>query len=258
MDYSDIKVLAFDVGGTLVNWHLSISSQLQSFGTKKGVKADWDLVAKQWRTKALGMALNARTSDLPQGNMDGVHRQVLDTVLQEFNIELFSDFDKDEMTLFWHRLSPWSDAPGGHARLKRKYLLSTITILSVAMITGISRRAPFFWDCVFSCEMFDRYKFHPSVYRRCAELLGYAPEQVMMVAAHSLDLNAAGQLGFRTALVNRPNEWGKDSKDNETAILVKSFSHLGDSDPLHQDFSPDIVVDSLDDLADQLGVEQAS
>ncbi|MQY77749.1 MAG: hypothetical protein GH151_00915 [Bacteroidetes bacterium] len=138
---------------------------------QEGVKADWVSVTETWRTKALGMALNARTRELPGGNMDGVHRQILDIVLNELGVQGFFGSDKDEMTLFWHRIPPWPDAPNGHARLKNKYILSTITILSLAMITGISRIAPFHWDCVISCEMLDNYKFHHSVYRRSAEHL---------------------------------------------------------------------------------------
>ncbi|MQY77750.1 MAG: hypothetical protein GH151_00920 [Bacteroidetes bacterium] len=77
----------------------------------------------------------------------------------------------------------------------------------------------------------------------------------MMVAAHSLDLHAASKVGFRTALINRPDEWGKGSTANETAVLVDSFSKFGESDPLFKGFSPDFTADSLEDIADQLGVD---
>lgn len=253
MDISAIKVLAFDVGGTVIDWHTGISEQLRDFGQSKGIDADWVTLTEDWRTKALGLALNARTDSLPRGNIDGVHRQVLDDVLKGMDLKGFTKADRDEMTLFWHRIPPWPDAPAGHARLKKKYILSTLTILSVAMITGISRKAPFHWDLVISCEMLDHYKFNPSVYRRCAELTGYRPEQLMMVAAHSLDLDAASKAGFRTALVHRPDEWGKGSTASETAILVDSFSKFGESDPLKEGFSPDIIASDLEDLADRLG-----
>jgi 2-haloacid dehalogenase len=39
-------------------------------------------------------------------------------------------------------------------------------------------------------------------------LLDLKPEEVMMCAAHSGDLNAARKLGLRTGFIHRPNEYG--------------------------------------------------
>ena len=69
------------------------------------------------------------------------------------------------------------------------------------MIIDISRIAPFHWDSIISCEMLEWYKFHPSSYARAAELMGFEPEEIIFVAAHNLDLKAAHDVGFHTALV---------------------------------------------------------
>ena len=52
------------------------------------------------------------------------------------------------------------------------------------------------WDAIISCEMLEEYKSQPSIYRRGIELLGVSPDQAMMVAAHSLDLDAAKKEGL--------------------------------------------------------------
>jgi 2-haloacid dehalogenase len=59
-----------------------------------------------------------------------------------------------------------------------------------------------------SAELFAHYKPDPEVYLGAARLLGLAPGEVMMVAAHNYDLQAASRLGLKTAFVARPTEYG--------------------------------------------------
>ena len=234
--YENIKALAFDVGGTVVDWHTGISRQLAALGKEKGIEADWVALTKAWRIKGLQSAINKSRSEVPGGNIDGAHRKTLDQVLSDAGIEGFSSDERDEMTLFWHRLDAWPDAASAHARLRKKYLMATLTILSVSLIINISRRAPFYWDAVISCEFLDEYKMHPSVYRNGARLLQLDPGEVMMVAAHNIDLRAAREQGLRTAFIRRPVEWGEGTTPEQ------------DLDP-----TIDIIADDMGDFADQLG-----
>jgi len=52
------------------------------------------------------------------------------------------------------------------------------------------------------------YKPHAEAYATAARWMGLEPAQILMVACHDFDLNAAHQAGFRTAFVRRPAEWG--------------------------------------------------
>ena len=74
-------------------------------------------------------------------------------------------------------------------------------------------------------------------YLTAADLLGLDPEQVMMVAAHKGDLRASARLGFRTAYVPRPTEFGPNVERDLTP------------DP---DF--DLVATDFNDMASQLGL----
>ena len=112
----------------------------------------------------------------------------------------------------------------------------SLTILSVALIVNTSRKNRLDWDCVISCEMLGVYKPLPAVYRSAARLLGIRPDEVMLVATHNFDLMAARDVGFRTAFVHRPDEWGS----------------AGPPDPV-PDPAHDIVAAQFLDLADQLG-----
>jgi 2-haloacid dehalogenase len=72
----------------------------------------------------------------------------------------------------------------------------------------MAKNANLRWDCILSAELSNHYKPDPEVYLKAAQLLGLAPEEVMMVAAHNSDLIAAQDIGFRTAFVYRTTEYG--------------------------------------------------
>ena len=66
-------------------------------------------------------------------------------------------------------------------------------------------------------------------------MLGLDPAQCMMVAAHNDDLYAARALGFKTAYINRPYEYGE-----------------GQVNDLHAEEVWDIVGEYMTDVADEL------
>ena len=45
----DIEVVAFDVFGTLVDWHTSMAAALARVGSRAGIEADWPELANAWR-----------------------------------------------------------------------------------------------------------------------------------------------------------------------------------------------------------------
>jgi 2-haloacid dehalogenase len=75
------------------------------------------------------------------------------------------------------------------------------------------------------------YKPMPAIYDGVVEALQLAPSQVMMVACHVWDLDAARARGLRTAFVARPAEYGpgKDGKapaEDAYDIMADSFIDL--------------------------------
>ena len=114
--------------------------------------------------------------------------------------------------------------------------MSTLSNGNVALLTNMAKAAGLPWDVVLSAELAQAYKPDPVLYRKAADLLGLAPEQVMMVAAHNSDLLAAQSVGFRSAFVYRTEEYGPNQAT--------------DLEPNH---SVDIAAMDFNDLAGQLG-----
>ena len=73
----------------------------------------------------------------------------------------------------------------------------------------------------------------PDAYRRAAGFLGAPPGEILMVACHNFDLDAARGVGYRTAFVRRPDEWGPAGPpdpvpDSATGIVVDGFAGLAE------------------------------
>ena len=231
-----VKALTFDVFGTVVDWRSSIIEAGRAIGRRKGIEADWEAFADAWRGKYQPSMSRVRDGEAPWTNLDSLHRASLDELLEEFGIGKLDPQEKDDLNRTWHRLQPWPDSVEGLTLLKRKYVLATLSNGNIALLVNMARNAGLPWDAILGAEVARHYKPQPQAYLVTAELLGLAPHECMMVAAHNDDLVAAGELGFRTAFVRRPTEHGPDQQTDLEA---------------EHDF--DVVGESFVDLAEQLG-----
>ena len=232
-----VKALVFDVFGTVVDWRSSIIADLEAFGRAKGIRADWVGMTDAWRAGYQPAMNRVRTGELGWTHIDVLHRMVLDQLLVEFKVEGLSEADKDHVNRAWHRLKGWPDAVEGLTRLKRKFIISTLSNGNTSLLVNMAKHAGLPWDCVLSAETFKAYKPDPRAYLGAAEILGLAPAEVMMTAAHNSDLVAASKQGLRTAFIARPKEYGPHQTKDLKAEHVF-----------------DVVATDFVDLAAKLGV----
>jgi 2-haloacid dehalogenase len=210
MDTQSVGALTFDVFGTVVDWRSSIIREGEALGRAKGLAIDWAKFADAWRGRYQPMLERVRSGAMPWTRLDDLHRMSLDGLLQEFGIRRLTEAEIDHLNRAWHRLDPWPDAVPGLTRLKRRFILATLSNGNVALMVNMARRAGLPWDAILGAEVARHYKPQPEAYLRTADFLGLRPEQCMMVAAHENDLVAAAGCGLRTAYVARPHEHGPD------------------------------------------------
>jgi len=236
MDSSSIKALTFDVFGTVVDWRSSIIREGEALGRRNSLTVDWARFADAWRGQYQPNLEKVRSGELPWTKLDNLHRMALDQLLVDFNIKGLTEAEIDDFNRAWHRLYPWPDTVPGLTRLKAKFVLATLSNGNVALIVNMAKRTGLPWDAVLGAEVSRHYKPQPEVYLGAADMLGLAPSECMMVAAHNSDLAAASRLGFHTGFVSRPGEHGPSQSSNVSA-----------------EGAWDVVADSFIDLADQLG-----
>jgi 2-haloacid dehalogenase len=211
------RALAFDVFGTVVDWRSSVICELEQFGQRHGLQQDWPRFADEWRAGYAPAMDRVRKGDLPWTRIDDLHRMILEELLGAAGVTSIRSEDVDELNRAWHRLDPWPDSVAGLTRLKQKFVITTLSNGNMSLLTNMAKRAGLPWDCVISAELFHHYKPDREAYVGCADLLGVAPDELMLVAAHPSDLKAARAAGLRTAYVDRPLEHGPGREPHTTS-----------------------------------------
>jgi 2-haloacid dehalogenase len=207
----EVRALAFDVFGTVVDWRSSIAAEVAEVAARNDLPLEPGAAgafADEWRRRYGPSMDRVRTGEIGWTALDDLHRASLDEVVGAFGLEALGPAERERLTLAWHRLRPWPDAVDGLARLRRRHVLCTLSNGNVALLVDVARSGSLPFDCILSAELCRAYKPDPRTYRLVPALLRLEPRQVMMVAAHGSDLRAAAAEGLRTAFVRRPLEWG--------------------------------------------------
>ena len=238
MSLDNVKALTFDTGGTVLDWHTGFATILAETGKRHGLERDWTTITNDLRRRSLGKMLNLGETEPPGHNFDGAHRMVLDELCAEHGLDVFTE--EERHAIAWtapHNFTAWPNFPGTLPKLRAKFLCCSFTILSFRIILDTATRNGLSWDAVFSCEAIGKYKILPEAYQTVAKWLVLDPSEICMVACHNFDLDAAKAVGFKTAFVRRPDEWGPPGPPDPNP------------NPIH-----DIAVDSFPELAAALGV----
>ncbi|KAF9451447.1 HAD-like protein [Macrolepiota fuliginosa MF-IS2] len=240
----NIDAFIFDVFGTVVDWRTSVVRELQELGKKHGFdpqSVNWGKFAQEWR---MGYMQNTRRlategSASDSFNVDVMHRQLLDELLTkpEWSAygSLWTEEEKRQLNLVWHRLDGWPDTVPWLNELKKDKIIVTLSNGNMRLLIDMAKYANLPWDTIFSTELFDTFKPNPRPYLSVARHLSLPPERCAMVATHIFDLRAAGSLGLTTIYVPRPDE-DVDLQDGE---IVKTKADGGEVD---------IVVDSFEGI----------
>jgi 2-haloacid dehalogenase len=212
-DAGQVDVLAFDIFGTVVDWHGSIVREL----AHDHPQVDGAAFARAWRAGYKPAMARVMSGELGWTLIDDLHRMILDQVLPQFGLAHLDAQARAELNRAWHRLDPWPDSVEGVQRLKRRYIVCTLSNGNLGLLTRMAKRAGLPWDCVLSAEVFHAYKPDPATYLGVARVFGVPPERVMLVAAHHDDLAGARACGLRTSYVERPFEFGRDQPKDVSA-----------------------------------------
>ncbi|MEF7614229.1 haloacid dehalogenase type II [Aquincola sp. MAHUQ-54] len=215
------QALIFDVFGTLVDWRSSIAREAEALLGAQGVQADWHVFADDWRDQYQPAMEEVRTGRLPFSKLDLLHRRNLDVVLQALGLGHVGEAVRTRLNLAWHRLDAWPDVTPDLARLRERFLLAPCSNGNVSLMVDLARHNRWHWDAILGAEFARDYKPKPAVYLAAADALGLAPQQVMMVAAHSSDLAAAARAGLQTAFIARPDEHGPGLGEHTPTVPVR-------------------------------------
>lgn len=226
-----VQALIFDVFGTVVDWRNGVAAEV----AKTPLPVDAHAFADAWRDRYQPKMTEVRTGGRAYQPLDILHRENLDYVLADRGLEMAEDARAD-LNRAWEKLPPCPDSVAGLTRLKAKYMIAPCSNGSIAMMTRIAKFGGLPWDCILGADIARDYKPKHGVYLACADALALPPSQVMMVAAHNGDLEAARAAGLKTAFFPRPTEHGPGQTTDLTATA-----------------DWDVIATNLEDLAGKMG-----
>ncbi len=230
-DLSNVKALAWDIGGTIFDWHNTIKGEVSAIADAQGVELDAAAFTNMWRFTMFKRLQLVRRGDLPWLNADQLHRRVLDEVMDahpQFKLDMN---ERDELNQVWRRMNAWPGSAECLEALRSRYKVTVLTVMSWAIAVDCSKHNGISWDGILSCEFLGHYKPEPEAYQASARYLGLDISEVMMCAAHKGDLQAAARAGMPTAYVPVPGERGEGndpdmSPDPSFTINATNFPDL--------------------------------
>jgi 2-haloacid dehalogenase len=232
-----VRALLFDTFGTVVDWRGGLISRLDEWGKQRGIAADWPRLVDAWRMAYPPSLQRVRTGEREWAVLDVLQLESLQKLALELGIAALDEAAADEMVRMWHELPPWPDSVAGLHRLRTRYVIAPLSNGHVALLVRMAKMAGLPWDAIFGADVFHHYKPDPETYLGASALLGCQPHEVMLVASHPSDLDAAAKCGLRTCYVSRPLEYGA--------------GRVVEATPAPGHF--DLMVDGLEELASVLG-----
>ncbi|MFI6046905.1 haloacid dehalogenase type II [Nocardia sp. NPDC051321] len=232
-DRAAIQVVACDIFGTTVDWYTGVSQRAAEVFRTAGVDLDAAAFTNAWRDMYLPGMQRVRDGERPWVYLDTLHRESLDELLDRHGAALDEE-SRSRLVRAWHLLPAWPDSVEGLARLGNRYTLAALSNGGFALLTRLVKAAGLPFDCILSAQLAQSYKPEPQVYRTAAGLLDVEPARVLMVAAHTWDIDGAGAVGMRTAFLERPQEKGPEHKadradETRSDLTVTSFVELAET-----------------------------
>ncbi|KAI9306272.1 haloacid dehalogenase, type II [Cunninghamella echinulata] len=236
----EIKVIFFDVFGTVVDWYTGVSQQINTIVKETQVDLDVEAFTLAWRRKYSSSINQVNQGIKEWATVDSLQRTSLNELMDEYKIDKnkWNEETREKLILAWHFLPPWDDSIKGLSRLRQQYTLSTLSNGGMKLLVDMVKAAHLPFDCILSAELAKAYKPTSKTYLTMAALLDAQPHQCLMVACHKYDIEAAHQLGFHTAFIERPLENGPGRSTDTFDEVIKEC---------------DFKVKKLTELADKLG-----
>jgi 2-haloacid dehalogenase len=232
-----VRALGFDVFGTCVDWRSGVSRAAAAFLRQiGGPDISPEALADAWRGRYQPAMEACRSGRRPYTRLSMLNRELLEEVLHELGLDpsAMPVGALDELNLAWERLDPWQDVVAGLSRLKRRFIIVPLSNANFAMSLNMARRAGLPWDAIMGAELTHAYKPQAHAYLGTADLLGLAPAELGLVAAHNADLAAARHFGLATLFVPRPGEHGPHKAADVTPaqewdLIAPDFNGLADA-----------------------------
>jgi 2-haloacid dehalogenase len=198
----EIKALAFDQYGTIVDMQKGLTEASAPFLMKKGWEGEANSFVTWWRRTHFENSMIDALLHKEHTPYREIGFRAVDHVLNRCGIA-HTDDEVRNLVSEIEKLECFPEVPAALAKLQTKYKLVVLSNGDPDMLETAKKYHKVPFDRVISVAEANSFKPHVATYSKAAELCGLKMDQVLFVANHAFDVIGAKSAGMRTAMINR-------------------------------------------------------
>ena len=223
----DIKVIAFDLYGTVVDMQKDLTEKARPFLENKSWKGEAHQFVTWWRRTHFENSMIDALCDRGHTPYRQVGHRAVSHVMDRAGIA----YTQDEVAFLVSQietLKPFPDVIDALERLRNKgYKLAILSNGDRDMLEAAKPHIGFQFDKTISVQEAGYFKPHWKTYAKAEEILGEERTSILFVANHPFDCVGAKAFGMRTAFIDRRKRpFGQEPQQPD--IIVTNFKELAD------------------------------
>ena len=223
----DIKVLAFDQYGTVVDIQGGLVAFATPFLAAKGWRGKPDQFVTWWRRTHFENSMIDSLCDRGHTSYREIGRRAVSQTMDRAGIA-YDDADAHMLVAAIENLLPFPEVPAALARLATRYRLVIHSNGDRDMLEASKPYLGHRFDATISVEEAGCFKPHRRTYETAARILEVAPHEVLHVANHAFDCIGAAAAGMHSVFINRRGRpYGQTP--HQAALTVNSMTALADA-----------------------------
>jgi 2-haloacid dehalogenase len=199
---STVKVCMFDQYGTVVDMQTGLVEVATPFLRAKGWQGNPGSFVTWWRRTHFENSMIDALLQREHTPYREIGERSVGYVLDRAGITYTMS---EVRSLVDHivRLRPFPEVPAALERLRGRYRLVVLSNGDPDMLEGAKRYHGLVFEQTISVAVANSFKPHVATYRRAAEIVGVAMDEVLFIANHAFDCIGAKAAGMRTAFIDR-------------------------------------------------------
>jgi 2-haloacid dehalogenase len=221
----EIKALAFDQYGTIVDMQNGLAQAVKPFLQEKGWLGEPNSFVTWWRRTHFENSMIDALCDRGHTPYREIGHRAVSYVMDRCGISYIQD-EVRRLVGEIEKLKPFHDVVAALERLRAKgYKLAILSNGDRDMLKAAAPHIGFRFDSVISVEEAGYFKPHWKAYAKAAEIIGVDRSSILFVANHAFDCIGAKSYGMRTAFIDRRKRpfgqtpWQPD-------LIVSDFTEL--------------------------------
>ena len=199
----DIKVLAFDQYGTIVDMQRGLTEFATPFLARKGWQGKPGSFVTWWRRTHFENSMIDALIDRGHTPYRTIGERAVAYVMDRCGIG-YTAAEVHDLVAAIERLKPFPDVVPALERLRAHgYRLAILSNGDPDMLAAAAPHIGFAFDHVISVAAAGYFKPHFATYAKAAEIVGEDRARILFVANHAFDCIGAKASGMRTAFIDR-------------------------------------------------------